>query len=129
MPTVTGFPHPLFPLGVCRFIVVLMALVCLSACAPSNQADGELRQEIKALKAQVTAMQEKLNQVQTGQQVILDLLKQPAVAPAPIAPMAVPSQPPAPEATDRGRTHSQQRPLPGYPGEGQGHAGPGHGAP
>ena len=100
MPTVTGFPHPPVPTGVCRFIVVLMALVSLSACAPSNQAEEELRKEIQALKAQVTAMQEKLNQVQTGQQVILDLLKQPApaAAPAPIAPMAVPSQPPAPEA-------------------------------
>ena len=98
MPTVTGFPHPPVPTGVCRFIVVLMALVSLSACAPSNQAEGELRKEIQALKAQVTAMQEKLNQVQTGQQVILDLLKQPAPAAAPIAPMAVPSQPPAPAA-------------------------------
>ena len=83
MPMVTGFPHPPFPTGVCRFIVVLMALACLSACAPSNQADEELRKEIKALKAQVTAMQEKLNQVQTGQQVMLDLLKQPAPAAAP----------------------------------------------
>lgn len=98
MPTVTGFPHPPVPTGVCRFIVVLLVLVSLSACAPSNQAEGELRKEIQALKAQVTAMQEKLNQVQTGQQVILDLLKQPAPAAAPIAPMAVPSQPPAPEA-------------------------------
>ena len=98
MHTVTGFPHPLFPIGVCRFIAILMALVSLSACAPSNQAEGELRQEIQALKAQVTAMQEKLNQVQTGQQVILDLLKQPAPAPAPLAPMAMPSQPPAPAA-------------------------------
>ena len=98
MPTVTGFPHPQFPIGVCRFIVVLMALVSLSACAPSNQAEGELRKEIQALKAQVTAMQEKLNQVQTGQQVILDLLKQPAPAAAPIAPMVMPSQPPAPAA-------------------------------
>ena len=96
MHTVTGFPHTPVPTGVCRFIVVLMALASLSACAPSNQAEGELRQEIQALKAQVTAMQEKLNQVQTGQQVILDLLKQPAVAAAPIAPMAVPSQPAAP---------------------------------
>ncbi|MBU4232968.1 MAG: hypothetical protein L6277_05580 [Desulfobacterales bacterium] len=95
MHTVTGFPYPPFPVGVCRFIVVLMALASLSACAPSNQAEGELRKEIQALKAQVTAMQEKLNQVQTGQQVILDLLKQPAPAAAPIAPMAVPSQPPA----------------------------------
>ena len=101
MHTVTGFPHPPVPIGVCRFIVMLMALASLSACAPSNQAEGELRQEIQALKAQVTAMQEKLNQVQTGQQVILDLLKQPAPAAAPMAPsapMAVPSQPPAPEA-------------------------------
>jgi hypothetical protein len=102
MPTVTGFPHPPVPTGFCRFIVVLMALVSLSACAPSNQAEGELRQEIQALKAQVTAMQEKLNQVQTGQQVILELLRQPAPAaappPAPLAPMAVPSQPPAPDA-------------------------------
>jgi hypothetical protein len=98
MPTVTGFPHPPVPTGLCRFIVMLMALVSLSSCAPANQADEELRKEIQALKAQVTAMQEKLNQVQTGQQVILDLLKQPAPAAAPIAPMAVPSQPPAPAA-------------------------------
>ena len=98
MHTVTGFPHPPVPIGVCRFIVVLMALVSLSACTPSHQAEEELRKEIQALKAQVTAMQEKLNQVQTGQQVIVDLLKQPAPAAAPIAPMAVPSQPPAPEA-------------------------------
>jgi len=97
MPTVTGFPRPPFPVGSCRFIIVLMALVSLSACAPSNQAEGELRQEIQALKAQVTAMQEKLNQVQTGQQVILDLLKQPAPAAAPMAPMAVPSQPATPD--------------------------------
>jgi hypothetical protein len=102
MHPVTGFPHPPAPVGVCRFIVILMALVLLSACAPSSQADEKLHQEIQALKAQVTAMQEKLNQVQTGQQVMLELLKQPAPVaappPAPIAPMAVPSQPPAPEA-------------------------------
>jgi hypothetical protein len=99
MPTVTDFPHPRVPTGVCRFIVMFMALASLSACTPSNQAaDEELRKEIQALKAQVTVMQEKLNQVQTGQQVILDLLKQPAPAPAPMAPsapMAVPGQPPA----------------------------------
>jgi len=97
MPTVTGFPHPPVSTGVCRFIVMFMALVSLSACAPANQADEELRKEIQALKAQVTAMQEKLNQVQTGQQVMLELLKQPAPAAAPAAPMAVPSQPAAPE--------------------------------
>jgi len=96
MHTVTGSPHPPVPTGVCRFIVVLMALASLSACAPSNQAEGELRKEIQALKAQVTTMQEKLNQLQTGQQVMLDLLKKPAVAAAPMAPMAMPSQPEAP---------------------------------
>jgi hypothetical protein len=96
MRTVTGSPHSPVPTGVCRFIVVLLAVASLSACAPSNQAEGELRKEVKALKAQVTAMQEKLNQVQTGQQVILDLLKKPAVAAAPLAPMAVPSQPATP---------------------------------
>jgi hypothetical protein len=71
-----------------------MALAFLSACAPAPQADEELRKEIQALKAQVTAMQEKLNQVQTGQQAMLELLKQPAPA---AAPAAAPSQPAAPE--------------------------------
>ena len=55
-----------------------------------------MRQEIEALKTQVTVMQEKLNQVQTGQQVILDLLKHPAPVAAPVAPMAAPSPPPSP---------------------------------
>jgi hypothetical protein len=78
-----------------------MALASLSACAPSNQVDEELRKEVQALKTQVAVLQEKLNQVQTGQQAILDLMKQPAPAAAPLsppAPMAVPSQPPAPDA-------------------------------
>ena len=94
MHTVTGFPAPPVPIGLCRFIVVLMALASLSACAPSNQADEELRKEIQALKAQVTVLQEKLNQVQTGQQAILDLLKQPA--PTPPAPVVAPTPAPAP---------------------------------
>ena len=78
MHTVSGLPQPPVPGGVRRFVVMLLALVFLSACAPSNQAEEELRKEIQALKAQVAAMQEKLNQVQAGQQAILDLLKQPA---------------------------------------------------
>jgi hypothetical protein len=96
MHTVTGFPHPPVPTGVCRCIVVLMTLVSLSACAPSNQAEGELHKEIQALKAQVAALQEKLNQVQTDQRIMLELLKQPTPAVAPLAPIAVPIQPPAP---------------------------------
>ena len=91
MHTVPGLSQPPVPGGVHRLVVMLLALVFLSACAPSNQADEELRKEIQALKAQVTAMQEKLNQVQAGQQAILDLLKQPA-------PVAVPSQPPGLES-------------------------------
>jgi hypothetical protein len=95
MHTVPGLPHPPAPGGVRRLIVMLMTLMLLSACAPSNQAEEELRKEIQALKAQVAAMQEKLNQVQTGQQAVLDLLKQPVPL---AAPMAVPSQPPGPES-------------------------------
>jgi hypothetical protein len=73
-------------------IALLIALVFLSACAPSNQKEEELRKEIQALKAQITAMQEKLDKLQAGQQAIVDLLKQP-----PPPPIAVPSQPPVPE--------------------------------
>ena len=76
MHTIPGLPQPPAPGGVRRLIVMLLALVLLSACAPSTQAEEELRKEIQALKAQVTALQEKLNQVQTGQQAILDQLKQ-----------------------------------------------------
>jgi hypothetical protein len=78
-----------------------MALASLSACSPSNQPDEELRKEVQALKTQVAVLHEKLNQVQTGQQAILDLMKQPAPPAAPLAPpapMAVPSQPPAADA-------------------------------
>ena len=79
---------------------MLMALVFLSACAPSSQAEEELRKEIQALKAQVAAMQEKLNQVQTGQQAILDQLKKPApwLRPARRRPWPCRANPRAPES-------------------------------
>ena len=95
MHTVPSLPQPPVPGGVPRFVVMLLALVLLSACAPSNQAEEELRKEIQALKAQMAAVQEKLDQVQAGQQAIVDLLKQPAPVAAPVA---VPSQPPVPES-------------------------------
>jgi hypothetical protein len=105
MHTILGLPQPPAQGGVRRLIVMLLALVLVSACAASSQADEDLRKEIQALKAQVTALQDKLNQVQTGQQAILDQLKQatPVAQPVtpvapPAAPLAVPSQPPAPEA-------------------------------
>jgi len=95
MHTVPGLPPSPAPGGGRRRLAMLMALVLLSACAPSNQAEEELRKEMQALKSQVTALQEKLTQVQTGQQAILDLLKQPAPLPAPLA---MPGQPPTPES-------------------------------
>jgi hypothetical protein len=99
MHTVSGLPQPPAPGGGRRLIGVLMALVFLSACAPSNQAEEELRKEIQALKAQVAAAQEKLDKVQAGQQTILELLKQPAPPAAPpAAPLAAPSQPSGPES-------------------------------
>ena len=100
MQTVHGFPHPPARAGVCRFMVMLMALVILSACAPpSNQAEGELRKEIQALKTQMAAMQEKLNEVQLGQQAILDSPREAGVhagahagAPGRAAPAPVPNR-------------------------------------
>ncbi len=81
------------PGGVRRLLVTVMALVFLSACAPPNQAVEELRKEIQGLKAQVTAMQEKLNQMQAGQQALLDQLQKPA---PPAAPPVEVVQPPGP---------------------------------
>jgi hypothetical protein len=99
MQTVHSFPHPPVSAGVCRLMVMILALVFLSACAPSNQAEEELRKEIQALKTQIAVTQEKLNQVQLSQQAILDQLKKPAPVPAPVmAPMAVPPPPPSPES-------------------------------
>lgn len=95
MHTVPGLAQPSAPAGVCRLMVMLVALVFLSACAPSNQANEELRKDVQALKAQMAATQEKLTQMQAGQQAILDLLKK---AESPAAPMAVASQPAAVES-------------------------------
>jgi hypothetical protein len=77
-------------------MALLMALLFLSACAPASKSEEKLRKEVQALKAQMTAMQEKLNQVQTDQQAILALLKKPAL---PAEPLAMPGQPPAESLT------------------------------
>jgi hypothetical protein len=87
-----------------RFTSLLLALWLLSACQPATRSEEELRKDIQGLKAQITALQEKLNQLQGGQQAILDLLKKPALAvpeapPAsPVMPMVTPAPPQAPEA-------------------------------
>jgi hypothetical protein len=88
-------PQPAARRGGQRLIALLMALWFLAACAPASQKEEELRKEIQALKAQVTAIQEKLNQLQGGQQAIFELLKQ--SPPAGPAPSAAPSPAPGPE--------------------------------
>jgi hypothetical protein len=91
-----GLPNPPAPGAGRRIGALLLALVFWSACAPSSQGTEELQKEIKALKAQVTALQEKLNQIQAGQQAMLDLLKQPAPVAAPLAPPLAAPAPAAP---------------------------------
>ncbi len=97
MGMISGLPQSLAPGGGRRVIALIVALVFLAACEPSNQKAEELRKEVQALKAQVAAMQEKLNQLQGGQQAILEMMKQPPQSAAPPAPMAMPSPPPGPE--------------------------------
>jgi len=74
-----------------------MTLLLLSACAPAGKSEEELRQQVQALKAQMAAVQEQLNQVQADQQAILALLKKPGTPPAEPTPPppTMPGQPPA----------------------------------
>jgi hypothetical protein len=90
MHTAPGLPQPSAPGGGRRLMALLMTLLFLSACAPTSKSEQELRKEVQALKTQMAAIQEKLNQVQADQQAILALLKKPA--PAAELP-AMPSQP------------------------------------
>jgi outer membrane murein-binding lipoprotein Lpp len=93
----SGLPQPLAPGGARRVVALIMTLVFLAACEPSNQKAEELRKEVQALKAQVAAMQEKLNQIQGGQQAIIEMMKQSSPPAAQPAPVAMPSPPPGPE--------------------------------
>ena len=62
MHTAPGLSQPSAPGGGRRLMALLMALLFLSACAPASKSEEKLRKEVQALKAQMTAMQEKLNQ-------------------------------------------------------------------
>jgi outer membrane murein-binding lipoprotein Lpp len=99
-----GWPQPSAWWNCRRVIVLFLAVLLLSACSPPNQANqkkaAKLSQEIKALKAQIAAMQNKLDKLQGGQQAILAMLKQPAPAPSPqpVPPSAVQIIPGAPPA-------------------------------
>ncbi len=83
-----------------RFFSCLTILLLISACSATAKSDEDLRKEIQDLKQEVKAMQEKLGQLQAGQQAMLELLKQPpppvAAAPALLPPPA-PPVPPAPQ--------------------------------
>ena len=79
-----------------RFISALIIPLLISACSATVKSEEDLRKEIQDLKQEVKAMQEKLGQLQAGQQVMLDLLKKPP--PEMAAPAFQPPQaPPAPQ--------------------------------
>jgi outer membrane murein-binding lipoprotein Lpp len=87
-----------------RVIALFLAVLLMSACSPPNQANqkkaAELSQEIKALKAQIAAMQAKLDKLQGGQQAILALMKQSAPVSTPTtAPLTEPQVIPGPSLT------------------------------
>jgi hypothetical protein len=74
-------------------LALLLALGCLAGCSPTNPDEKELHKELKELKAQVAAIQDRLNQVQGGQQALLQLMKQQQAPPPPAEPLAPPAQP------------------------------------
>ncbi len=102
MDTARDLPHPSAPGLGRRVVALLLGLLLLSACAPSDRSEKELRQELQDLKAQVAAIQDKLNQMEGRQQAIWDLLKKPA---PPAEPMGIPTltQPQAPEVLTVGQ--------------------------
>lgn len=80
-----------------RFIVLLVILFLLGACSPGAKSDEDLTREMRDLKKEVKAVQEKLDKLQAGQQALLEQLKkssQPVTA-APIQPLLAVPQPPA----------------------------------
>lgn len=60
-----------------RFLAVWSALMMLAACGQvdSGKAVGELRREVKDLKAEVTTLKDQVSQLEAGQEAILALLK------------------------------------------------------
>ena len=76
-----------------RFIATLIIPLLISACSATVKSDEDLRKEIQDLKQEVKAVQEKLGQLQAGQQAMLDLLKKPAL-PEMAAPAFQPPQAP-----------------------------------
>ena len=81
-----------------KFVSCLMILLLFSACSASATSEEDLRKEIQDLKQEVKAIQEKLGQLQAGQQVMLELLRKPGPAAEPVfVPPQPPQAPPAPQ--------------------------------
>ena len=78
------------------FIAALIILLLIPACSATGKSEEDLRKEIQDLKQEVKAMQEKLGQLQAGQQSMLDLLKKPPPEMA-APPFQPPQAPPAPQ--------------------------------
>ncbi len=79
---------------VSKFLLAAGVLLALSACA-----DQETKKEVQALKTEVAALKDKLGQLETGQQQILDSVKGMQKPEVVIKPAAPPSAPvPAPAA-------------------------------
>jgi hypothetical protein len=94
-----GLRSPGAGLGV-KLVTLLIILLLFPACNPGNQADEELRREIKDLKKEVKALGEKVDKLEVSQQALLMVLKKPAAAPpeavAPPPQQQQPVQPPPP---------------------------------
>ena len=69
-----------------RFLVCLGVLLLLSSCSPGTKSEEELRKDLQALKTEVGALKERLAKLEAGQQLMLDLLKKPGMAPESFAP-------------------------------------------
>jgi outer membrane murein-binding lipoprotein Lpp len=78
-----------------RLLALLLAVILMSACTPPT-TDHQLGQDVKALKAQVAALEKQLKELQAGQQAILAQLKKPTPMPPPAAPSVATAPSPTP---------------------------------
>jgi hypothetical protein len=72
------------------YLLLGLALLAPAGCTPDRKAQEELRQEVKGLKTEVKALEEKIAKLEAGQQEMLKLLQKtqapPPEAAAPAAP-------------------------------------------
>lgn len=78
-------------------LLLSLALLAPGACAPDKKAQEELQQEIKGLKAELKAVRQKMDKLETGQQEILKLLHNPPASPPVAAPPVAAASPATPE--------------------------------